>query len=100
MVFLGEPNLYVNEQKVMPFTRKKSLKVLCVFDGNGRYETQDERIIAKMKPNFKHVDNGILPLKVVDRGNQIITCNICGHTFNNKGFAMAHFRKEHKRGDL
>ena len=81
MKFYGEPGMLVSERVRKPFTMEYKMKPRFRFDENGEFETDDERLIKKLKTKFKY-DEGF-------------KCKKCGKTFENKGYLMAHYRKEH-----
>lgn len=84
MKFYGEPNQLVKERKRKPMSREIAVKPLFRFDEKGEYETEDARLIEKLKKKFKYDDNKF-------------NCKKCGETFSNKGFLLAHCREKHSK---
>lgn len=82
MKFYSEPNMTVFTKKRIGF-RTKQVKV-CQFYENGQFETDDEQLIEKLKPHFKH------------ENNSEIQCKYCGGSHENKGQFMACARKNKK----
>lgn len=84
MKFFGTPNLLVKDSK-------NDDKPLFRFNDNGEFETEDERLIKRLKQHFKFEDN----VK-----SDSIQCKKCERTFDTKGDLLAHYRKDHpKEGD-
>jgi hypothetical protein len=82
MKFYGEPNLLVNTRKKVNGMYKNT--PLFIFDENGEYETEDKRLIEKLKKNFKHENNKF-------------KCKKCDFETDNMGELLAHYRKEHPK---
>jgi hypothetical protein len=80
MKFYGEKNLVVIDSE-------KGTK-LFQFDGNGEFETDDEKMIKRAVPYFKHEDN-----------IETMKCKKCGAEFTNKGELLAHYRQHKKESD-
>ncbi len=83
MKFYGEPNLSVFSSKRKG--NKMIKKLLFKFNENGEYETDDIKLIEKLKLHFKYEDT-------------IYRCKKCDYQTTNKGDLMAHYRKEHPKG--
>lgn len=45
MIFLSEPNMHIFDFK--------TTGLICKFDENGEFKTEDEKLIEKLKPHFK-----------------------------------------------
>ena len=83
MKFYGEPNLLVNTRKKVNGMYKNT--PLFRFDKNGEYETEDKRLIEKLKLNFKY------------ENSETHKCKKCGLEFDNMGNLLAHYRKCHPK---
>lgn len=59
------------------------------FDEKGEYETDNEVIIKALEPTFEKAK----PEPVY----RIYQCKKCDFETDNKGYLMAHYRKEHKK---
>lgn len=54
--FFGKPNLLVTTKKTQLFNNKVDYKPLFRFDENGEYETEDEKLIKKLKGRFDNLE--------------------------------------------
>jgi hypothetical protein len=92
MKFYGKPYMAVTERNKDPRTRQFRRNVLVFrFDQKGEFETEDEKLIKRLMPKFKHES-----VKETATGDSI-KCKKCSFTCSNKGELMAHYRKEHKK---
>lgn len=97
MKFYGQPNMLIRINNLKPY---KSIR----FNGNGEYETENTRLIARLKNRFKHEE----PNAVVEETKEIeetkeniiastvYRCKKCDFETENKGLLLAHYR-EHKK---
>lgn len=85
MKFFGEPNMLVKERKRKPMSQEITVKPLFRFDEKGEYETNNERLIEKLKKKFKHEEKKYI-------------CKKCGEEFENKGIFLAHMKGHKKEG--
>jgi hypothetical protein len=81
MKFYGEPNLLVNTRKKVNGMYKNT--PLFRFDKNGEYNTDDEKLINKLKPNFKYEKN--------------YKCNKCNFETDNMGELLQHYKHKHPK---
>ena len=87
MRFKGKPNLLVRLSRTLP---PQYLK----FDENGFYDTENEKIIVRLKPHFKVVNDDKKEVK--DNKN---TVNVVKNTKNNKINPVKTAKKE-KANDI
>lgn len=92
MKFYGNPNETIIERKYNQFTKKQLNKKLFVFDNNGEFQTEDIKLIEKLKQHFKYENNAI-------ESDKIFKCKKCDFTTNNQGELLAHYRQHKKEGD-
>lgn len=85
MKFFGEPNMLVRERRRKPLSQEVTTKPLLRFDNNGEYETDDPRIIAKLKRRFRYEEA------------KILHCTKCDFTTHNTGILLQHYQKEHPK---
>lgn len=90
MKFKAEPNYYVrlSNKYVQRATGLKGF----YFDDKGIYETENETMIKVLSQNFEQVEENKSETK-----NEF-NCKKCNFTTDNKGFLMAHYRKDHPKG--
>lgn len=94
MKFYSEPNMSVFKMVKQGRFNKKVLAFK--FDENGEFETEDNRLIEKLKIHFKHDEKSKEPTKEPEPIKEII-CKQCSKSFENKGLLLAHIRKEHPK---
>lgn len=110
MIIIGPANMAVMTTKKNRITGL--MKRVCVFrfDANGRYETDDPKIIAKARRKFKvmedpspesHVEAVVdierEPAEPDSTGTY--RCKQCDFVADNWGVLMAHYRAEHKKSN-
>lgn len=99
MVFKGEPNQFVrfSNKTVIRVTGKKGF----YFDGNGEYETDNDLLIRVLKQHFEARDDKTENSVTDDKPTEekIYKCKYCAYTTANKGGLLAHYRKEHPKGE-
>jgi len=78
--------MLVKEKRKQPFTGRVISKPLFRFDENGEYETDDPRLIQKLKKKFKYEEE------------KAYRCKKCSFECDNKGELLAHYKHEHSRG--
>ena len=66
MRFIGQPNLLVTEHVYNKITEEFKYVPLCQFNENGIYDTDDEKIINKLKTKFEYIENNQEETKPVD----------------------------------
>jgi hypothetical protein len=85
MKFYGNVNETVSRQIKLNGIRK--LKYLFKFDDKGEYETEDIKLIEKLKLHFKYeIEN-------------MKHCKKCDFKCTNQGELLSHYRKEHPKED-
>lgn len=96
MVFIGPPNQYVrfSNKTVIRLTGKKGF---C-FDENGEYETDNDLLCRVLKQHFKVKEENNA---TGDKPTEEVTyqCKYCNYKTTNKGELLAHYRKEHPKGE-
>lgn len=80
MEYFGTPGMAVIDYE--------QLKTKFIFDENGKYETQDEKLIAWMKKNKNFIRC---------EESEVLKCKKCEFTCSNRGELMAHYRKDHPK---
>lgn len=102
MKFYAEPNLYVR------FTERHSRmfhKKGFYFDEHGEFETEHPSLVKLLKLHFKYGDepkNAVIETENNADTGEIIKlkhCKKCDFTCENMGDLLAHYRKEHAKGD-
>ncbi len=88
MKFFSDPNHVIIERTKNNVTGIISNRVKCKFDDNGELETQDIKLIEKLKQHFKFESTE----------STIKKCKKCNFETDNNGSLMAHYR-EHKKED-
>ena len=104
MKFYGEPNLLVKERVRKPFATAVTFKPLFRFNEKGEYETEDSKLIEKLKPKFKHEelipeDTEEIAEAVPEDNSGMYSCKQCDYKTDNKGTLLAHYRV-HKKGAI
>lgn len=101
MKFIGPPNQYVRfaNKTVIRVTGKKGF----YFDEHGRYETDNDLLCQVLKQHFeaekdikeetKHENS------VTDDKQTVYQCKHCNYSTANRGELLAHYRKEHPKGE-
>lgn len=109
MKFYAEPHLAVFEiQKKRILGESSELKraIVCQFDNNGEFETDNESLITKLSKKFKH-DEPIVTIdeKPVEAEEVEISaetklrhCKKCDFTCDTQGQLLKHYREEHSKG--
>lgn len=100
MIFYGTPDMLVRLNKA----QNRRLKFFR-FDSEGRYQTDNERLIKVLKTKFKHdpVDKesviNIVKPDEENRTSEIILkhCKKCEFTCENQGDLLAHYRSAHPK---
>lgn len=104
MIFIGEPNLLVRFNKTrMKLTRKKYIR----FDNNGKYETDNHRLIRLLKAKFKEEvteepqePQEEISFKDIEEPKEevkVYKCKKCDFETDNKGELLAHYRHSHAK---
>jgi len=86
MKFYGTPNMLVKQRKRKKMSTEYELKPVFRFDENGEFITDDEKLIKKLAPKFRHEED---PDKKI--------CKQCGQPFDNTGALLAHYRLSHPK---
>jgi hypothetical protein len=86
MKFYGTPNMLVKERKRKPFSRKFEFKPLFRFSPNGEYETDDPKLIERLKRRFEFENTA----------PEGIECRFCGGTHKNRQGVAACAKKRQK----
>lgn len=86
MKFYGQPNMLVRQRRKKKLTGEIESKAIFRFDQNGEYITNDEDLIKRLTPRFKHDDN-----------EDKKVCKQCGQPFENTGALLAHYRLQHPK---
>ena len=87
MKFFGTPNMLVKERKRKPFSTEYKLVPILRFNENGEYETDDPKLIEKLKRKVKTEQPKI--------ENKIYNCKHCEYTTEDRVKLMQHY-KTHK----
>lgn len=97
MIFKGEPNLFVR------FSNKTAIRVTgkkgFYFNGKGEYETDNDLLCRVLKQHFetKEIENSVADDKPAEE--KVFKCKHCDYVTGNKGELLAHYRKEHPKGE-
>lgn len=107
MKFTGTPNVLI--RMVYKIGMERRTKIIGRFDKDGIFETEDTRIINRMKKYFDNVKDiaqcpdkkevnaqhitPVIPEKIVRH------CKKCSYTTTNQGDLMKHYREEHPKGE-
>ena len=95
MIFYAEPNMLVRINKNIASNRRlKSFR----FDSEGKYQTENPRLINALKRRFKYDIEVVEEVKEEQLNKEIYSCKKCDFTTDNKGQLMAHYRT-HKKED-
>lgn len=81
MIFYGEPNMLVRISKQSP----RNLRHFR-FDNEGKYETDNPRLIRLLKRRFEYDEEK--PLK---------QCKKCDFTCDNQGELLQHYKNVHPK---
>lgn len=105
MKFYAEPNLHVR------FTDKHRRMFKAIgfsFNDKGEYETDDPLLTKLLAQRFRHEnntesaqikpENTVQPSETIDEP-KTRHCKKCDFTCDNQGDLLAHYRKEHPKGD-
>lgn len=98
MVFKGTPNQFVrfSNKTVIRVTGKKGF----YFDENREYETNNDLLCRVLKQHFEvkeiEEENSAAGDKPTEKEYQ---CKHCNYTTANKGELLAHYKKEHPKGE-
>lgn len=94
MRFKGEPNLYLFTKDL----RNKRVNIVGQFDANGFFDTEDKKLINKLKVKFEVVEAAKPPeTSMPFEPLPAYVCKKCGAGFETKGYLLAHHRKEHAK---
>lgn len=85
MKFYGTPNMLVKEKKRKPMSTDFVFKPLFRFNADGEFETNNEKLISKLKRRFEY--------------EKLKQCKKCDFKTENMGELLLHYRKEHPKGD-
>jgi len=100
MKFFAQPNLFI---RFKPLHKRLFNATGFFFDANGEFETDRELLIKVLQKQFKYEDTAtakaIKPENTADTGENIKHCKKCDFTCFNQGDLLAHYRKEHPKGD-
>lgn len=75
--------MLVRERTKQRFTGIIKMVSLFTFDANGEYQTDDIRLITKLKRKFRY--------------EELHKCKKCDYTCDNKGLLKAHYREKHPK---
>jgi len=67
------------------------------FDANGEYETENTRLIARLKKQFEFEEPQTATEKKVAAEVTQYKCKKCDYKTENKGELLAHYRTAHKK---
>lgn len=98
MKFKGTPNTLVSMVYRVGFARKT--KKIGRFSADGIFETNDTRVINRMKKHFPILEeNEIKEIKeeLIIKKETIRHCKKCDYTCTNQGDLMKHYRLEHPK---
>lgn len=90
MIFYSEPNMLVRINKNIASNRRlKSFR----FDSEGKFETENPRLINALKRRFKY------DIEVVaeEKEETLKHCKKCDFTSTNQGELLKHYREEHPK---
>lgn len=91
MKFYGTPNMLLRVRNMKPIRAIR-------FDLNGEYETENPRLIARLKTRFKCEETAEKPKEEKKLPlDGFYNCKKCDFKTTNKGELLAHYRKEHKK---
>ena len=99
MIFIGQPNQYVrfSNKTVIRLTGKKGF----YFDENGKYETDNDLLCKVLKQHFETEEIKTENSATDDKPekNKKYQCKQCDFETDNKGELLAHYRKNHPKGE-
>ena len=95
MKFKGMPGEWIRERYKINSMFK--LRTVGQFDENGIFETEDVRLIEKLKVNYAEADISHDLLASDSKPHSENKCKYCGEEFEKKGQLLAHYRKCEKR---
>lgn len=97
------PNLHIVRQR----TRGNGTEgyLLCKFDEKGELETNDSEVIRQLRNIYRHdepeeeinKEKNVTDDKPTEE--KVYQCKKCDFTTDNKGYLMAHYREQHKKGE-
>lgn len=92
MKFFGTPGLLVRVRSTKPIRFFR-------FDENGVFETNNQRLIRRLKARFRYEEEGNAVQKSAEEkaSANIFICKKCGYEAENRGKLLAHCRTAHKK---
>lgn len=87
------PNLHIVRQRTRGNGTESYL--LCKFDENGEFETDNSEVIKQLQNIYRHEENNVTD---DNPSEKIYQCKKCEFTTNNMGLLMAHYREHKKEG--
>lgn len=93
MKFYGPPNMLLRVRNMKPIRAIR-------FDGNGEYETENPRLIARLKTRFEYEKEDpkeVIKEEVKEEIKTIYNCKKCDFKTENKGELLAHYRTKHPK---
>ena len=90
MKFYGTPNMLVRVKNLKPF---RSIR----FDDKGEFETDNPRLIARLKTRFEFGEKTEPKEKKKLPADGFYNCKKCDYKTDNKGELLAHYRTEHPK---
>lgn len=95
MKFYGPPNMLLRVRNMKPIRAIR-------FDANGEFETENPRLIARLKTRFKYEEVKEETQKELGEEKKLpadgfYNCKKCDFKTTNKGELLAHYRTAHKK---
>ena len=85
MKFYGTPNMLIRIKNLKPY---KFIR----FDANGEYDTENPRLVARLKKRFECEE----PIEE-KKADVVYNCRKCDFTTDNRGYLLAHYRESHPK---
>src|SRR5665647_177662 len=98
MRFKGEPNTLVSMVYRVGFVRKN--KKIGRFSADGIFETNDTKVINRMKKHFQVIEEDeeiIITKDTIIKKETIRHCKKCDYTCTNQGVLMKHYSEKHPK---
>ena len=91
MKFYGPPNVLLRVRNMKPIRAIR-------FDGNGEYETENPRLIARLKTRFKYEEPAEKPKQQKKLpADGFYNCKKCDFKTENQGDLLVHYRTNHPK---
>jgi hypothetical protein len=88
------PNLHIIRDRQLGFNGRSERYLLCKFDENGEFESDDPEVIRQLRNIYRHDET----VEQQDDKPKTMKCKKCSFETENKGELLAHYRKDHKKG--